>query len=64
MTEDGTVIQWYDHVAVVPHALNGEPYPGCTATGKVGRAVPVDDDEGHLRLGTHDHTELVLVDAG
>ena len=64
VTEDGTVIQWYDHVAVVPHALNGELYPGGTATGTVGIAVPVDDDEGLLRLGTHGHTELVFVDAG
>lgn len=32
VTGDGTVIHWYDHVAVVPHALNGELYPGGTAT--------------------------------
>ncbi|OAV78827.1 hypothetical protein AYO52_10735 [Dietzia sp. 111N12-1] len=64
VTKDGTVIQWYDHVAVVPHALNGELYPGGTATGKVGIAIPVDDDEGLLRLGTHGHAELVRVEAG
>ncbi|WP_404850511.1 hypothetical protein [Dietzia kunjamensis] len=32
VTGEGTVIQWYDHVAVVPHALNGELHPGGTAT--------------------------------
>lgn len=63
VTEDGTVIHWYDHVAVVPHALNGELYPGGTATGNVGIAVP-QGDEGLLRLGTHGQTELVFVDAG
>lgn len=61
VTEDGTVIHWYDHVAVVPHALNGELYPGGTATGNVGIALP-QGDEGLLRLGTHGQTELVFVD--
>lgn len=62
VTEDGTVIHWYDHVAVVPHALNGELYPGGTATGNVGIAVP-QGDEGLLCLGTQGQTELVFVDA-
>ena len=50
VTDEGNVINSFDHAAVVPDPLGGELYTGATATGNVDLAIPTDAG-GLLRIG-------------
>lgn len=49
VTDTGNVIRDYDHPAVTPDPLEGELYPGASATGNINLAVP-EGEPGLLRL--------------
>lgn len=49
VTEDGRVIESFDHPSVIPDPLEGELYPGASSTGNLDVVVP-EGDNGLLRL--------------
>lgn len=49
VTDGGNVIRSFDNIAVTPEPLEGELYPGASATGNVSLAIP-EVESGLLRL--------------